>query len=113
MAHNQEFSQALIKALRKSQKKAKPSTDLNIPTFQQEVVISVPNSFVETNKNGARDFIKRAGEINRTTSFHLPIKLEQEAFTNMNGEKDVMLNIVAKYGQETDIEALEEFLADA
>lgn len=111
MNNTQDFSQALVDALRKAEDKSKPKEpNLSVPNFKQEVVISVPNSFISENKNGARDFIKKAGEINRNNSLNLPIEVEKEGFTNTDGEADVMLNIVAKYSRETDIYAVENYL---
>ena len=100
------FEDSFINTLEKTSSKS-------IYGHKQEVVVSVPNSFLSSNKNGAKDFIRKAGELSRESSLHLPIKMETEVFTNVNGEKDVMINIVAEYGEETDIEATKKFLADA
>lgn len=99
---DETFADALVHNLRNLRKGNK------VP-FHQEVVIGVPYSLIEENKNGSKDFITACGKISRDESLHLPIGIKTEVFERVDGETENMINIIAKYTDDTDINAVEHY----
>ena len=100
---NETFGEALVNSLRELR-------NGNPVPFPQEIVIGVPETYINNDKV-TKDFMKKVGNISRDECFKLPVTLEPEPLTTVTGEQITMINVICKYTQDTDIDAIEKYLS--
>lgn len=96
------FSSALINRLRETQ-------EIGDTGYVREVVITVPKDSLNDSLD-AKTFIKMAGEISRDSSFGLPVNLENVTAPDLSGNPIVLINVVFKYSDKTNVARVIEFL---
>lgn len=104
---------ALINGLQKLEQKRNALIESGMPTIDsQTVMIPIPNILV---KNGDKDvctFIKNIGLMNRDKSLGLTASIEAgETVTLTDGKESAIIETVFTYTPETDISAVQAFLA--
>lgn len=96
------FATALINRLKETRDKGNVG-------YARDIVISLPKSAIDTSED-AVFFLQKSGEISRDESLGLPVELEYTKAKDINGNAIIIVDIVFKYTEATDVEAVAKFL---